>query len=188
MSNNHEVILVNESTKKEKTENQEIQENQKSQENQKDKSEEKSVSYFQLQYKFANKIDYILIIVASFGSIVAGAAMPLISLLLGAAINNFGPDQDKEELKENVNALAINFVICGIGILLGSFIMYFFWNLVSKRLIQKINTAYFEVLLNQEQGYFDQGEKNEHFVTKINLEIKTIENGVNFKKFLFLFL
>jgi ATP-binding cassette subfamily B (MDR/TAP) protein 1 len=148
-----------------------------------DKNEEKSVSYFQLQYKFADKVDYILIIFATLGSIVAGAAMPLISLLLGAAINNFGPDADKKELQENVKVLAVNFVICGLGILLGSFVMFFFWSLVSKRLIQKINTAYFQVLLKQEQGYFDQGEKNDHFVTKINQEIKIIENGVIFIPF-----
>jgi ABC-type multidrug transport system fused ATPase/permease subunit len=139
---------------------------------------EKNVSYFRLQYKFADKFDIFLIIFACIGSIIAGASMPLISLLLGSAINNFGPDSDKEKLKDNVKVLAINFVLCGFGILLGSFVMFFFWSLVSKRLINKINIAYFEVLLRQEQGYFDQGQKNEHFVTKINQEIKIIENGV----------
>jgi ATP-binding cassette subfamily B (MDR/TAP) protein 1 len=140
---------------------------------------EKNVSYFQLQYKFADKFDLFLIIFACLGSIIAGASMPLISLLLGSAINNFGPNANKEELTGNVKVLAINFVLCGLGILLGSFFMFFFWSLVSKRLIHKINIAYFEVLLRQEQGYFDQGQKNDHFVTKINQEIKIIENGVN---------
>lgn len=139
---------------------------------------EKRVSYFQLQYKFANKIDYILIIIATLGSLIAGASMPLISLLLGSTINNFGPDADKSALSQKVTTLAINYILCGIGILLGSFMMSFFWSLVAKRLINKINVEYFQVLLRQEQGYFDQGQKNEHFVTKINQEIKIIENGV----------
>lgn len=141
-------------------------------------NQEKKVSYFQLQYKFADKIDYVLIIFASLGSLIAGASMPLISLLLGNAINNFGPDVDKSLLSEKVTTLAINYILCGIGILLGSFMMSFFWSLVSKRLINKINVIYFQILLRQEQGYFDQGQKNEHFVTKINQEIKIIENGV----------
>jgi ATP-binding cassette subfamily B (MDR/TAP) protein 1 len=174
MSENPEIIKLSENTIKEKKHKEKTEEKLK----EKNENEEKSVSYFQLQYKFADKFDYILILIATFGSIIAGAAMPLISLLLGAAINNFGPKSNISELKENVKTLAINFVVCGIGILLGSFVMFFFWSLVSKRLIQKINTAYFEVLLKQEQGYFDQREKNEHFVTKINQEIKTIENGV----------
>lgn len=139
---------------------------------------EKKVSYFQLQYKFADKVDIVLIIIATLGSLIAGASMPLISLLLGSAINNFGPDVNKAELSEKVTTLAINYILCGIGILLGSFMMSFFWSLVSKRLINKINLQYFQVLLRQEQGYFDQGQKNEHFVTKINQEIKIIENGV----------
>jgi len=194
MSNNPEEIILKEIKKKgsedeilENQENQlnikrENQENQKISEINKPNSsaemKEKNISYFKLQYKFADKTDIFLIIFASLGSIIAGAAMPLISLLLGAAINNFGPDADKQELKDNVQVLAVNFVLCGLGILLGSFAMFFFWSIVSKRLIQKINIAYFEVLLRQEQGYFDQGQKNEHFVTKINQEIKIIENGV----------
>jgi len=148
---------------------------------------EKSVSYFQLQYKFADKVDYLLIILATLGSLVAGASMPLISLLLGSAINSFGPDVNKADLSAKVTTLAINYLLCGIGILLGSFMMSFFWSLVSKRLINKINLQYFQVLLRQEQGYFDQGQKNEHFVTKINQEIKLIENGVIYLS-LFLFL
>lgn len=181
MSNNEEVIKLSES-QKEKISKKDSLILTNTIKKQDENHKEKSVSYFKLQYKFADKIDFLLIVFASLGSIISGASMPLISLLLGAAINNFGPDSDKEELKENVKVLASNFVICGVGILLGSFFMFFFWSLVSKRLIQKINRAYFEVLLRQEQGYFDQGEKNEHFVTKINQEIKTIENGVIYFK------
>jgi ATP-binding cassette subfamily B (MDR/TAP) protein 1 len=144
-------------------------------------SEDKRVSYFQLQYRFADKLDYFLIIIATIGSLAAGASMPLISLLLGTAINNFGPNVDKSELSSKVTVLAINYILCGIGILLGSFMMSFFWSIVAKRLIYKMNVEYFQVLLRQEQGYFDQGQKNEHFVTKINQEIKIIENGVNLK-------
>lgn len=146
-----------------------------------DNEVEKKVSYFQLQYRFADKVDYALIIFASIGSLVSGASMPIISLLLGSAINNFGPDVDKTDLSSKVTTLAINYILCGIAILLGSFMMSFFWSIVSKRLIQKINVEYFKVLLKQEQGFFDKGQKNEHFVTKINQEIKLIENGVKFK-------
>ena len=54
----------------------------------------------------------------------------------------------------------------------------FFWSLIAKRIINNINVEYFKVLLRQEQEFFDQGQKNEHFVTKINQQIKIIENGV----------
>lgn len=146
----------------------------------------KKVSYFKLLFKFANKLDIFLIFIAIIGSLIAGAAMPLISLLLGSAINNFGPDVDKADLYNKVTVLAINYTLCGIGILIGSFIMVFFWTIISKRLIHKINIEYFQVLLRQEQAFFDQGKKNEHFVTKINQEIQIIENGVNFNLFKFI--
>lgn len=149
---------------------------------------EKRISYFQLQYKFADKIDYLLIIIATMGSLVTGAAMPMISLLLGSAINNFGPEVDKSELSTNVANLAINYVLAGMAVLLGSFMMSFFWSLIGKRLINKINVEYFKVLLKQEQGYFDKRQKNEEFVTKINQEIKIIENGVKINFYFCIFL
>jgi len=108
--------------------------------------------------------------------------MPFISLLLGSAINNFGPHIDKTELIKKVTTLAINYILVGIAIFIGSFLMSFLWNLVSKRLIQKISVEYFSVLLRQEQGFFDREYKNQEFVTRINQELKIIENGVNICK------
>jgi ATP-binding cassette subfamily B (MDR/TAP) protein 1 len=139
------------------------------------------VSYFQLQYKFANRKDIVLIIFACLGSLIAGLSMPFIALLLGNAINNFGPDEstiNKQELNDQVSKLAVIYMLVGLGIFLGSFMMVFFWTCVGKRLINKINQEYLRVIMKQEQGWFEQSNPYE-FATKMQSQIKIIENGVN---------
>ena len=99
------------------------------------------VSYFKLQYKFADKKDITLIAFAVIGSLIAGTAMPFIALLLGGAINNFGPnlsETGKDELNSQISYLAVIYILVGIGIFIGSFMMVFFWSCVGKRLILKI--------------------------------------------------
>jgi ATP-binding cassette subfamily B (MDR/TAP) protein 1 len=168
-------------------ENKEIQINNELRERQllkpKDDEEENKltrVSYFQLQYKFANKHDMILLVFAVLGSLIAGLSMPFIALLLGNAINNFGPgvdDEGPDKLNAEVSKLAVIYMLVGLGIFLGSFMMVFFWTCVGKRLINRINEEYFRVLMKQEQGWFEKSNPYE-FASKMQSQIKTIENGV----------
>jgi ABC-type bacteriocin/lantibiotic exporter with double-glycine peptidase domain len=103
--------------------------------------------------------------------------MPMISLLLGNAINNFSPNISKADLTPRIHDLVIRFILAGIGIFVGSFMMVFFWSIVGRRLIIKINEEYFRILMKQEQGYFDQSNAYE-FATKVQYQTKIIENGV----------
>lgn len=139
----------------------------------------KSVSYFKLQYYFARKSDYCIIICAVIGSLVAGVSFPIISLLLGSSINNFGPNMDISTIDERVKGLIINFILAGIGIFIGCFMMTLFWSLTGKRLINRIKETYFTVLMKQEQGYFDECNVFE-FATKVQYQTKIIEQGVNY--------
>jgi hypothetical protein len=45
-------------------------------------------------------------------------------------------------------------------------------------LSQRIKKKYFKLIMLQEQGYFDQCNTYE-FATKIQAQVKSIENGVN---------
>ena len=147
---------------------------------QEDKPEEKKrVSYFKLQYHFADKKDIVIIAFACFGSLVAGAAMPLMALLLGSAINVVGPESNIDSIDSQITSLLTTFILVGFAIFIGSFMMVFFWNLSGKRLINKISTEYFRVILRQEQGWFDRANAFE-FATKVQMQTKTIESGVRY--------
>jgi len=137
----------------------------------------KSVSFFKLEYSFADKKDIFLISFACLGSVIAGASMPLISLLLGKVINQFDGKIAVEKVPELVHGLIINFLLAGIAIFIGSFMMVLFWSLVGRRLINKINADYFRVIMQQDQSWFDSSNMYQ-FASKVQVQIKTIENGV----------
>jgi ATP-binding cassette subfamily B (MDR/TAP) protein 1 len=152
----------------------------KDQDKTKSKEKIKSVSFFKLLFQFADRNDIILICFAILGSLIAGTSMPFIALLLGSAINNFGPNMvnlGQEALTQQIAQLSIIYILVGIGIFIGSFMMVFFWTSVGKRLINKINEEYLEVILRQEPAWFDSRNVFE-LPTKIQGQIKIIENGV----------
>jgi ATP-binding cassette subfamily B (MDR/TAP) protein 1 len=146
------------------------------------KPKSKKVGFFKLEYALANRSDIILISFACLGSVIAGASMPLISLLLGKVINQFSDYIDPAQVPELVQGLITNFILAGIAIFIGSFMMVFFWTIVGRRLINKINEEYFRVIMRQDQSWFDQSDVYE-FATKVQNQVKIIENGVNFKIF-----
>lgn len=157
------------------TENHNLQEIKESK-----KANNNKATFFKLEYSFASRKDIILICLATLGSLIAGCSMPFIALLLGNAINNFGPSMvmmGKEVLTTQVAELAIIYILVGLAIFIGSFMMVFFWTMVGKRLINKINTQYFKAIMKQEPGWFDANNVFE-LPTKLQNQIKIIENGV----------
>jgi ATP-binding cassette subfamily B (MDR/TAP) protein 1 len=158
-------------------------ENQKLREEEQSKAITQKVSFFKLEYTFASRNDIILICLATLGSIIAGCSMPFIALLLGKAINNFGPNivlLGKDTLTTQIGQLAVIYILVGIAIFIGSFMMVFFWTLAGKRIINKLNTEYFKTIMKQEPGWFDANNVFE-IPTKVQNQIKIIENGIGNK-------
>jgi ABC-type multidrug transport system fused ATPase/permease subunit len=139
------------------------------------------VGFFKLQYTFANKADIALITFACLGSVIAGAAMPLISLLLGKVINQFNGTIEVSSVPGLVKGLITNFILAGIAILIGSFMMIFFWTVSGRRLANKINKEYFNVIMKQKQTWFDKNDTYQ-INTRVFNNMQTIENGVKYYK------
>lgn len=138
------------------------------------------VGFFKLQYAFANKVDIALISLACLGSLIAGAAMPLISLLLGEVINQFNGTIEVSEVPGLVKGLITNFILVGIAILIGSFMMIFFWTVSGRRIANKLNKEYFRVIMRQKQTWFDKNDTYQ-INTRVFNNMQTIENGVKYQ-------
>jgi ATP-binding cassette subfamily B (MDR/TAP) protein 1 len=135
------------------------------------------VGFFKLQCTFANRVDIALLTFACLGSLIAGASMPLISLLLGKVINQFNGTIEVESVPGLVKGLIINFILAGIAIFIGSFMMIFFWTVSGRRLANKINKEYFRVIMRQKQTWFDKSDTYQ-INTRVFNNMQTIENGV----------
>ncbi len=136
------------------------------------------VSFFKLQLTFANKTDIALICLAFLGSIIAGASMPLISLLLGKAINQFDGTIEISQVPSLAQGVILNFIYAGLGVFVGSFMMILFWTIVGRRLSNKINKEYFRVIMKQKQAWFDKYDTFQ-INTRVFNNMQVIENGVN---------
>jgi ABC-type multidrug transport system fused ATPase/permease subunit len=141
------------------------------------------IGFFKMQYTFADRVDLALLTFACLGSLIAGAAMPLISLLLGKVINQFNGTIAVESVPGLVKGLIINFILAGIGIFLGSFMMIFFWTVSGRRLANKINKEYFRVIMRQKQTWFDKSDTYQ-INTRVFNNMQTIESGVKIKIFI----
>jgi ATP-binding cassette subfamily B (MDR/TAP) protein 1 len=135
------------------------------------------ISYFRLQYHCAETADYFFLLIGFIGSMGMGCSMPLFSLIFGNTINNFGPATNPYDFIDRINKMVLNFVYCAIGVFFASFLMITFFTINGKRTVWKLKGLYFDVIMKQEQGYFDKNNPYK-YATKVQNQTKTIESGV----------
>lgn len=128
----------------------------------------------------ATKKEIPIFVFAILGSLVAGCAMPLISLLLGDVIDGFDGSIPKEKVPSTIHGVIVNFCLAGTAIFVGSLLMVIFWTVIGTRLSSAIKVDYFRVIMKQEQSFFDSSNTFE-FATKIQTQTKLIENGIGTK-------
>lgn len=140
----------------------------------------KPVSFFKLQYSLSKGKDCLYVLIACIGAIGTGIAMPLFAIIFGGTINGLRPEEqaNPDSFKDTINDLCLKFVYIGLGMWASGFINLTFWNYNGKTIAKRIKKRYFRTIMLQEQGYFDQCNTYE-FATKIQSQIKTIEQGVN---------
>jgi ATP-binding cassette subfamily B (MDR/TAP) protein 1 len=140
----------------------------------------KAVSFFQLQYALSKKFDIFLVFLGLIGSIGTGLSMPIFSIIFGGTVNDFGPSAqtDKEKFLNTIEKMCLKFIFVGLGIWFCSFLNIWLWTYNGKTITKRLKKKYFSLLMSQEQGYFDVQDPNE-FATKVQSQIKIIEQGVN---------
>jgi ATP-binding cassette subfamily B (MDR/TAP) protein 1 len=140
----------------------------------------KGVTFWKLQFSLAKKFDILIILLGTIGSLASGISMPLFIVIFGRTLNDLGPSHQGETngFLSNISTLCLQFVWIGLGMFGAGWLMISAWTYNGKVLSQRIKKRYFQVLMLQEQAYFDQCNSYE-FATKIQSQTKQIENGVN---------
>ena len=151
--------------------------------------EQKDISLFRLYYHISGKFEIFLMIAAIIFTIGAGCSNPILSLLLGNTLNDFGESSEIEDLPDNeykqiisqieppINRMVKRFLIFGAIMFVCNFFMMFLWSYSSLRQMHWMKINYFRLILNQEQGWFDQNNTFE-LATKIQAQLELIEMGV----------
>ena len=157
----------------------------------KTESEKKSVSICKLIYHLSGPKEKFLIFLGTIGSIVSAISGPIMSYIFGGAINDFSDIQDlsKDDINyqikidsfvENIKGVYTRYLILGSLLFCSNFLQQFSWQYSAFLQIYKLKENYFNLILSQEQAYFDKCNSFE-LVAKIQTQLEQIELGLGEK-------
>ena len=150
--------------------------------------DEKDVSLFHIMNHLAMPIDYFYLVLAFIGSLGAGLSMPLMSFLSSDMMSEIGntseyaddPEKLQKTVKDALNKQIKQFLYVGACIFVANFLSVAFWSLVGSRMVHTMKHNYFNIILAQEQGWFDAHNAFE-FATKVQAQLEQVEAGIGEK-------
>ena len=153
--------------------------------------EKKSISICKLIYHLSGPKEKFLIFLGTIGSIVSAISGPIMSYTFGGAINDFSDIQDLseddinyqikiDEFVVNIKGVYTRYLILGSILFCSNFLQQFSWQYSAFLQIYKLKQNYFNLILSQEQAYFDRCNSFE-LVTKVQTQLEQIELGLGEK-------
>lgn len=144
-----------------------------------EKKKIKSIGFWKLIYHFLDSKDKWMVLFAVFGSFCVGISLPLFALFFGESLSNLNFIGSIDDFVYIFYELLLKFIYVGVSMLVGGILMYFLWSYNGRIIAKRFKEEYFKLLLKQEQGFYDKENPYEYFF-KLQNQVKTIENGVNF--------
>lgn len=142
-----------------------------------------SVSYFTL-YRYATKFDLFMIILANFGAICSGAALPLFTLIMGNITDNFSrfltTGQGADEFQHSVNHNTLYFLYLMIGICTVTTLETYVAVDRGEVITARIREHYIQAILRQNIAYFDKVGPGE-ITNRITSDVNLIQEGISEK-------
>ncbi|CAG8612827.1 7729_t:CDS:2 [Gigaspora margarita] len=144
---------------------------------------ERKISYITL-YRFATKLDWIIMFIGLVFSMAAGSTLPTIALLLGSMIDSYTDIKihtiSTNEFTEKVDFVALELVYIAIGLFVASYISMATWVYTGERIARQIREQYLRAILRQNIAYFDKHGSGD-VTTRITSDIHLIQDGISEK-------
>ncbi|EEQ85957.1 multidrug-resistance transporter mdr2 [Blastomyces dermatitidis] len=141
------------------------------------------VNYLTL-FRYATKMDIIVLIIASVGATAGGAVLPLFTILFGAMAGTFKDITlqtiSVDEFNSEISKYALYFVYLGIGMFVLIYIGTVGFIYVGEQISQKIREKYLAAILRQNIAYFDKLGAGE-ITTRITADTNLIQDGISEK-------
>uniref|UniRef100_A0A8C7B913 ATP-binding cassette sub-family B member 5 n=2 Tax=Neovison vison TaxID=452646 RepID=A0A8C7B913_NEOVI len=149
-------------------------------------------------FRFADGLDITLMILGLLASLVNGACLPLMSLILGEmsddlfsgclsktnTTNYQNCTQSQEKLNEDMIKLTLYYIGIGVTALVFGYMQISFWVMTAARQTKRIRKQFFHSVLAQDIKWFDGCDIGE-FNTRMTNDINKISDGIGEKIALF---
>jgi ABC-type multidrug transport system fused ATPase/permease subunit len=136
------------------------------------------VSYRAL-FRFADKLDVLLVVVGSLGGLTHGVMMPVFSIIFGSLLDDFNA-ADTASLTRNVSKTAAYLVYVAIAVFVASYFQVMCFVVAAQRQSARIRVAYFSALLRQEMGWYDEQETGA-LTARIGDDVAKIQEAIGDK-------
>ena len=159
------------------------------------KNPKAQVSFSQL-LRYATGYDYVLMAAGTISGIINGSTLPVMTILFGdimTAIITFTlvappgtpnvaafQDAQKRSLDSNVTDGVIKMCIVGTATFVFSYIQMTCWSLVGENQTKRIREKYFESLMSQDIGWFDNIETGD-LTNRLSSDMTIIQEGLSDK-------
>ncbi|GAN06864.1 multidrug resistance protein 1 [Mucor ambiguus] len=146
------------------------------------KEKQPAVPIYKL-FRFATKIEILMILCACVISAGIGAMQPVSIIIFGQFMGTIGAamaSQNYEQLARDSHPLILTFVYMGTGVLVGAYVTNCFWVLTGENQVRRIRTLYVHAILRQEMGWFDKAEEGS-LTTRLATDTQLIQDGISEK-------
>ncbi|KAF8396545.1 hypothetical protein HHK36_018169 [Tetracentron sinense] len=140
-----------------------------------------SVSLSEL-FRFADKLDYVLMTIGTVGAIVHGCSLPLFLRFFADLVNSFGSNANNmDKMMQEVLKYALYFLVVGAAILGSSWAEISCWMWTGERQSTRMRIKYLEAALNQDVQYFDTEVRASDVVFAINTDAVMVQDAISEK-------
>ncbi|XP_077217872.1 ABC transporter B family member 11-like [Tasmannia lanceolata] len=139
-----------------------------------------SIPFYKL-FSLADSTDVVLMIIGSVAAIANGAAMPLMSLLLGQVVNSFGKPENLHDMVNEVSKVSLRFVYLAVGSCVVSFFQVACWVITGERQAARIRNLYLKTILRQDVAFFDKETNTGEVVERLSGDTVLIQEAMGEK-------
>ncbi|XP_066306816.1 ABC transporter B family member 11-like [Miscanthus floridulus] len=148
-------------------------------EEKKDAAQVKKVSLLGM-FRYADRLDVLLMVVGTVAAVGNGVAEPLVTLLFGKVIDSFG-DSTTQSILRSVSKVVLDFVYLGIGAAVVSFLQVSCWTMAGQRQSARIRSLYLNAVLRQDIAFFDTELTTGQAVSRMSSDTLVIQDALGEK-------
>ncbi|XP_066314800.1 ABC transporter B family member 4-like [Miscanthus floridulus] len=131
-------------------------------------------------FRYADRLDILLMAVGTVAAVANGVAEPLVSLLFGKVIDSFG-DSTVQNILRSVSKVVLDFVYLGIGAAVVSFLQVSCWTTAGERQSARIRSLYLNAVLRQDIAFFDTELTTGQAVSRMSSDTLVIQDALGEK-------
>ncbi|KAE8155284.1 P-loop containing nucleoside triphosphate hydrolase protein [Aspergillus avenaceus] len=133
-------------------------------------------------YRYAKASRICALLGSVFCAVVAGAAMPLVTIVFGALAGEFinGEEKDAHDVRNRVQHLTLVLVYIAIGSFVTTVLSTWGFNVVGEQITRHLQQCYLSSVLQQNMAYFDVVGTGE-LTSRLDQDMKSIQAGISHK-------